>query len=58
MNKTNLSPCISNCHLDDADICLGCFRSLTEIMDWQDKSTVEQAAILVHCQQRKKSIKN
>lgn len=28
------SPCIRNCCLDENDICLGCFRSLTEIMQW------------------------
>ncbi len=39
MNKTkdNIvveSPCVKNCCLDESDICLGCFRSLTEIMQW------------------------
>ena len=28
------SPCIRNCCLDNDDICLGCFRSLTEITQW------------------------
>ncbi|WP_083930484.1 DUF1289 domain-containing protein [Methylovulum miyakonense] len=28
------SPCIRICCLDDKDICLGCFRSLTEITQW------------------------
>lgn len=28
------SPCIRNCCLDNNDICMGCFRSLNEIMQW------------------------
>lgn len=30
------SPCISNCCLDAADVCLGCFRTLTEITSWSE----------------------
>ena len=28
------SPCVRKCCLDEKDICLGCFRSLTEITQW------------------------
>jgi predicted Fe-S protein YdhL (DUF1289 family) len=28
------SPCIRNCCLDSNDICMGCFRFLTEITQW------------------------
>ncbi|MDO9104552.1 MAG: DUF1289 domain-containing protein [Methylovulum sp.] len=28
------SPCIRNCCLNADDVCLGCFRSLYEIMQW------------------------
>ena len=28
------SPCIRNCCLDSNDVCMGCFRSLTEITQW------------------------
>jgi predicted Fe-S protein YdhL (DUF1289 family) len=28
------SPCISVCALDENDICMGCYRSATEITDW------------------------
>lgn len=28
------SPCISVCVLDEADICVGCYRSAEEIADW------------------------
>ena len=53
VNKKNISPCIRNCCLDEGDICLGCFRSLAEIIGWQEKSSTEQRTILVNCAQRK-----
>lgn len=28
------SPCIRHCTLDEADICVGCGRSLQDILDW------------------------
>jgi len=28
------SPCVRNCCLNEADICVGCFRSLEEITRW------------------------
>ncbi|MEL6870125.1 MAG: DUF1289 domain-containing protein [Pseudomonadota bacterium] len=28
------SPCISICTLDEQDICMGCHRTLDEIIDW------------------------
>ena len=57
INKQNLSPCIRNCCLNEGDICLGCFRSLSEIIGWQNKSLTEQQSILVNCAQRKESTK-
>jgi predicted Fe-S protein YdhL (DUF1289 family) len=30
------SPCIRQCCLDKDDICLGCFRSLDEIIGWTE----------------------
>ncbi len=32
--KSVESPCVRNCCLDEQDICLGCFRSVTEIIQW------------------------
>nr|WP_262965676.1 DUF1289 domain-containing protein [Methylobacter psychrophilus] len=37
MNPTQTlisSPCIRKCCLNDEDICMGCFRSLNEIIRW------------------------
>ena len=46
------SPCIRNCCLDDDDICLGCHRSVTEIIAWGDAGNVERRAILERAAQR------
>lgn len=40
------SPCVRNCCLDDDDICLGCHRSLAEIVAWGGASDQERRAIL------------
>ncbi len=37
------SPCIKKCGLDSDDICIGCSRSLEDIMLWgKSETTVEQ----------------
>lgn len=48
------SPCIRNCCLDDQDICLGCFRSMEEILQWGDASDQRRQEILVKIEQRKR----
>ena len=47
------SPCVRNCCLDDCDICLGCFRSLNEIMSWSEADDRERRVILQNAQQRR-----
>jgi uncharacterized protein len=47
------SPCVRNCCLDADDICLGCFRSLSEIMRWSESSEEEKNAILERCNLRR-----
>jgi len=46
------SPCIRVCTLDDADICMGCYRNMDEILAWGPASNEERQAILVNCEQR------
>ena len=41
MSEIN-SPCVRNCCLDTDDICLGCFRSIKEIMQWSSADTTSQ----------------
>jgi predicted Fe-S protein YdhL (DUF1289 family) len=48
-----VSPCIRNCCLDTADICLGCGRSLQDIMHWTSSSEVEKQQIIDKAQERK-----
>ena len=50
------SPCIRHCCLNDKDVCMGCFRTLDEIKDWQSKTDSEKIAILVLCQSRRNTL--
>jgi uncharacterized protein len=52
------SPCIRNCCLDDNDICLGCFRTMTEIINWSQSSNKDREVILLNAKQRAESNKN
>lgn len=45
MLKVN-SPCVKNCCLNNEDICLGCFRSLDEIVHWAGANNEEKENIL------------
>ena len=46
-NGTEISsPCIGNCCLGPADICLGCFRSIDEILVWGSAASNERLLII------------
>lgn len=47
------SPCVSNCCLDDKDMCLGCFRMLDDILIWSAASDDKKRTILKDCEQRR-----
>ncbi|MGD8115772.1 DUF1289 domain-containing protein [Vibrio sp. TRT 29B02] len=51
--STIACPCIRHCCLDEEEICLGCFRTLDEILNWSAASNEEKQAILIRCQTRK-----
>jgi predicted Fe-S protein YdhL (DUF1289 family) len=57
MNQNNSddvpSPCVRNCCLDGNDICLGCGRSVDEIIEWGTASNVRRREILTLAEQRK-----
>lgn len=40
------SPCVDNCCLNKEDICLGCFRSLDEILGWRAATNAQRQAFL------------
>jgi predicted Fe-S protein YdhL (DUF1289 family) len=47
------SPCVSNCCLDDEDVCLGCYRHVDEITGWHSADNQRRLQILENTQQRK-----
>ncbi|EAQ66861.1 hypothetical protein MED121_13075 [Marinomonas sp. MED121] len=49
------SPCVRNCCLDQDEVCLGCFRSLAEILQWNRATGAEKQAILAQSLLRKAS---
>ena len=47
------SPCVRNCCLDEADICMGCGRSLAEIVGWTKADNTGKAQILERAKARR-----
>ena len=47
------SPCVKNCCLDKQDVCLGCGRTVSEIIRWGDASEKEKLEILSVSAKRK-----
>ena len=50
-NKVS-SPCTNNCVLDEAEICVGCYRSISEIMGWHKQTENQKMEIVDRCLQR------
>ncbi len=46
------SPCVRNCCLDQQDICLGCGRSVEEVVRWSDADNKEKLQILMLAKKR------
>jgi len=40
------SPCVRNCCLDKKDVCIGCGRTVDEIIRWGDADDKEKLLIL------------
>lgn len=49
------SPCIEICVLNGEKICLGCFRTLGEISQWQQMEDKMQREVLQKAESRRKS---
>lgn len=48
------SPCVRNCCLHpETDVCLGCFRSLEEILVWHSSNDLLRQEILDRARQRR-----
>jgi len=46
------SPCIRNCCLDEDNVCMGCGRTLGEIVAWGGANEADKAAILARSRER------
>jgi predicted Fe-S protein YdhL (DUF1289 family) len=49
------SPCVRNCCLDDDNVCMGCGRSLEEIVSWGTASDADKRAILARSRARREA---
>ncbi|WP_091353090.1 DUF1289 domain-containing protein [Amphritea atlantica] len=49
------SPCVRNCCLDSDDICMGCYRTLNEILIWHSATEDEKQKILALCAARRQN---
>ena len=47
------SPCIGQCTLNDDNVCLGCFRSLDEIVQWGTATNQKRTIFLQNTRQRR-----
>jgi uncharacterized protein len=52
------SPCVRNCCLNDNDVCLGCFRTMSEIIAWGQSTNEERQVILTSSKRRAKESVN
>lgn len=58
-NKPTLeTPCVRHCCLDSNDVCLGCHRSLDEILAWHSMNDQQKSALIDIMQQRAIACKN
>ena len=46
------SPCTGLCKVNDEDICIGCFRSLDEIVQWGSQTNVWRKQVIEKSKQR------
>jgi predicted Fe-S protein YdhL (DUF1289 family) len=50
------SPCIRQCCLNDQDICVGCFRSLSEIVAWSQAEDHQKRVFCLNAKQRRQQL--
>lgn len=48
------SPCVACCRLNAEKVCVGCYRHISEIVDWNRRPDAENHAILQKVALRKK----
>ncbi len=47
------APCVRNCCLNEVEVCLGCGRSLPEILRWHQAAIEERQEILTRASERR-----
>lgn len=48
------SPCVKTCKIDgERMLCLGCWRSLDEIVQWLDMKDEERLAVIARAERRR-----
>ena len=47
------SPCVEICALDDKDMCIGCYRTANEIIEWFSASDERKREVLVTVGERR-----
>jgi predicted Fe-S protein YdhL (DUF1289 family) len=52
------SPCISVCVLDDDDVCMGCYRTASEITDWFMATDEQKREVLRRARERMQASSN
>lgn len=50
------SPCCRRCCLDEGDVCLGCGRSLAEILEWNEADGARRRQIVEAALARRKPL--
>lgn len=50
-----ISPCISVCELNEAEVCTGCGRSLDEIAAWSAADDAQRRQIVANARQRQQN---
>ncbi|WP_111638197.1 DUF1289 domain-containing protein [Marinomonas shanghaiensis] len=50
------SPCIRQCCLDSEDVCVGCYRTINEILMWQAATNEQKVEMLGNASRRKNKL--
>jgi len=53
MKKFTTKVCINKCKYDDFDLCVGCYRTKKEIVDWFDYTDEQKFEVLDKIEIRK-----
>lgn len=50
------TPCVARCDLNENNICIGCGRTIEEIVRWNDQDRESQLQIVSDAKERKASL--